>query len=54
MMTRDKDAILAATNEAWENLEFDVALDSGSVVHVCAPADCRYRNHQAVDEARSS
>ena len=40
MVTRDKDAILTATNEAWEHLEFEVALDSGSVVHVCAPADC--------------
>jgi hypothetical protein len=27
-------------NDAWEDLEFEVALDSGSVVHVCAPADC--------------
>ena len=27
-------------NNAWEDLEFEVALDSGSVVHVCAPADC--------------
>jgi hypothetical protein len=31
---------LVATNEQWEVLEFEVALDSGSVVHVCAPADC--------------
>ena len=29
--------ILATT--AWEDIEFEVALDSGSVVHVCAPAD---------------
>ena len=29
--------ILATT--AWEDIEFKVALDSGSVVHVCAPAD---------------
>lgn len=40
MMTREKESILAATNDAWEDQEFEVALDSGSVVHVCAPADC--------------
>ena len=40
MMTREKESILTATNETWEDLEFEVALDSGSVVHVCAPADC--------------
>ena len=39
MMTREKVSILAATNEQWEDLEFEVALDSGSAVHVCAPAD---------------
>ena len=27
-------------NDAWDDLEFEVVLDSGSVVHVCAPADC--------------
>ena len=26
-------------DQAWEDLEFDVALDSGSVVHVCSIAD---------------
>ena len=40
MVTRDKDAIHSATNETWEDLEFEVALDSGSVVHFCAPGDC--------------
>ena len=40
MMTREKDTILVGTNETWEDLEFEVALDSGYVVHVCAPADC--------------
>ena len=34
----DPQEILAATS-AWEDLEFEVALDSGSVVHVCAPDD---------------
>ena len=27
-------------NDAWADIEFEVALDSGAVVHVCAPADC--------------
>jgi hypothetical protein len=27
-------------NEAWKDLEFEVALDSGSVVHVCSQDDC--------------
>ena len=39
-MTREKESILASTNETWDDLEFEVALDSGSVVHACAPADC--------------
>ena len=33
------DQVLMA-NDAWEDIEFEVALDSGSVVHVCAPGDC--------------
>ena len=28
------------TNDAREDIEFEVALDSGSVVHGCAPDDC--------------
>ena len=36
----EKESILAATNETWEDREFEVALDSGFVVHVCAPTDC--------------
>ena len=40
MMTRKKESIFAAINETWEDLDFEVALDTGSVVHVCAPADC--------------
>ena len=31
---------MVATNDQWEDIEFEVALDSGSVVRVCAPADC--------------
>jgi hypothetical protein len=34
----DPAEILVAT-EQWKDLEFEVALDSGSVVHVCAPGD---------------
>ena len=30
--------VLVAT-EDWQDLEFEVALDSGAVVHVCAPSD---------------
>ena len=33
------DQVLMA-NDAWEDIESEVALDSGSVVHVCAPGDC--------------
>ena len=28
------------TEEAWRDIEFDVALDSGSVAHVCSIDDC--------------
>ena len=31
---------ILAASDAWEDLEFEVALDSGSVVHVCALDDC--------------
>ena len=40
LRTVEKDSILAATNGQCEDLEFEVALDSRSVVHACAPADC--------------
>ena len=52
MMAREKDTIPAATNETWEDL-----VDSGSVVHACAPADCPgylLQESQGVDEASSS
>ena len=29
------------SEEAWQDMEFEVALDSGSVVHVCSLDDCR-------------
>ena len=38
--TRDGDSIYA-TGDAWQDIEFEVALDSGSVVHVCSLEDCR-------------
>ena len=27
-------------NEEWNDLDFEVALDSGAVIHVCSPTDC--------------
>ena len=27
-------------NEEWNDFEFEVALDSGAVIHVCSPSDC--------------
>ena len=38
LTTTDPVSILAATDK-WEDIEFEVALDSGAVVHVCAPSD---------------
>ena len=37
---RDHDSVYVA-DDAWHDLEFEVALDSGSVVHVCSLDDCR-------------
>ena len=31
---------ILVNEEAWKDLEFEVALDSGSVVHVCSLEDC--------------
>ena len=36
----EQDAVLMASSDMWEDIEFEVALDSGSVVHVCGPSDC--------------
>jgi hypothetical protein len=36
---REKEGIHMAS-EVWSDLEFEVALDSGAVIHVCAPNDC--------------
>ena len=38
-MTVVEKASILVNTEAWEDIEFEVALDSGSVVHVCAPSD---------------
>ena len=35
----DEEHVLANTEEEYPEVEFEVALDSGSVVHVCAAAD---------------
>ena len=32
---------VCVADDAWADLEFEVALDSGSVVHVCSLDDCR-------------
>jgi hypothetical protein len=37
----EKGSVLPLQDDSvWQDLEFEVALDSGSVVHVCAPEDC--------------
>ena len=36
---REKDPVFLA-GDAWTDLEFEVAIDSGAVVHVCSPQDC--------------
>ena len=50
----DTEAILL--NETWKDVEFEVALDSGSVVSApwttCRGTSCR--SHQAADEAKTS
>ena len=37
MMTWEKGGHVLMTDDAWQDIEFEVAPDSGSVVHVCAP-----------------
>ena len=37
----EDDVVLAAVADGvWSDLEFEVALDSGAVIHVCSPSDC--------------
>ena len=31
---------MLVNDQAWKDLEFEVALDSGAIVHVCSPEDC--------------
>ena len=31
---------ILVSEDAWQDIEFEVALDSGSVVHVCSVTDC--------------
>ena len=39
--TIEKDgASILVADEAWSDIEFEVALDSGAVIHVCSPDDC--------------
>ena len=35
----DDDVPLLVAEEAWSDIDFEVALDSGAVIHVCSPAD---------------
>ena len=39
IITSADPAEILVNTAVWEDIEFEVALDSGSVVHVCAPAD---------------
>jgi hypothetical protein len=34
------DGAVLTADDAWQDLEFEVALDSGAVVHVCSLEDC--------------
>ena len=36
---RETDPVFLA-GDAWTDFEFEVALDSGAVIHVCSPEDC--------------
>ena len=40
MMVKEKGNHVLMTSDAWEDIEFEVAVGLGSVVHVCAPDDC--------------
>ena len=35
-----EDVELLVNEQEWEDVEFEVALDSGSIVNVCHPDDC--------------
>ena len=40
LFEREDVEILVNEQQAWEDVEFEVALDSGSIVNVCHPDDC--------------
>ena len=40
LMEAEDMALLVNESQEWEDVEFEVALDSGSIVNVCHPDDC--------------
>ena len=40
MVTVQETTEVLINEDAWRDIEFEVALDSGSVVHVCSIEDC--------------
>ena len=40
LITVQETAEILVNEEAWKDIEFEVALDSGAVVHVCSMEDC--------------
>jgi hypothetical protein len=41
ILIKEQDPLMPVLGgDEWSDLEFEVALDSGAVVHVCAPSDC--------------
>ena len=56
MLTFAEPEQILLNDEGWKDLEFEVALDSGSVVHVCGVDDVpgyRVGSHQAVEKAKN-
>ena len=41
LVTVSETAEVLTAGDAWQDIEFEVALDSGSVVHVCSIDDCK-------------
>ena len=40
LVTVQETADVLVNMDSWKDIEFEVALDSGSVVHVCSTEDC--------------
>jgi hypothetical protein len=41
ILIKERDGLMPVMGgDEWSDLEFEVALDSGAVVHVCSPSDC--------------